>query len=218
MKRLSLLLLLLFIAGTLSAQQRVVERDEDGRVVKVVRTFPKIENRHSFRVGVGSYSMAAGLFLEGFHCCGGGLDYSLPQEITNATTRLTPQRYWGGYSVSYAYKFRRWFEFGGTATYCVASQYRRDLESGKIVQSMNRHAVSIMPTCRFSYLNREKVQLYSAISGGVVIGSGFTFPWLDATLFGCSFGKKVFGFVELGAGVGGWGRVGIGYRFDTKKK
>ena len=218
MKKLSLLLVLLFVAGTLSAQQRVVERDEEGRVVKVVRTFPKIENRHSIRVGVGSYSLAAGLFLDGFSCC---IDHSmsnLPDQIISSTTRRTPQRYWGGYSVSYAYRFRRWFEFGGTVTYCVASQYRRDLETGKIVESMNRHAVSIMPTCRFSYLNREKVQLYSAISGGVVIGSGLTFPWLDATLFGCSFGKKVFGFAELGAGVGGWGRVGIGYRFNTKKK
>ena len=218
MKRLSLLLLLLFVAGTLSAQQRVVERDEEGRVVKVVRTFPKIENRHSIRVGVGSYSLAAGLFLDGFSCC---IDYgmsNLPDQIISSTSRLTPQRYWGGYSVSYAYRFRRWFEFGGTVTYCVASQHRRDLETNKIVESMNHHAVSIMPTCRFSYLNREKVQLYSAVSGGVVIGSGFTFPWLDATLFGCSFGKKVFGFAELGAGVGGWGRVGIGYRFDAKKK
>lgn len=218
MKKLYLLLVLLFVAGSLSAQQRVVERDEEGRVVKVVRTFPKIEDRHSFRVGGGSYSLAAGLFLDGFRGC---IDHgmsSLPDQIIYDTTHRTPQRYWGGYSVSYAYRFRRWFEFGGTVTYCVASQHRRDLETNKIVQSMNRHAVSIMPTCRFSYLNREKVQLYSAISGGVVIGSGFTFPWLDATLLGCSFGKKVFGFAELGAGVGGWGRVGIGYRFNTKKK
>ena len=27
-----------------------------------------------------------------------------------------------------------------------------------------------------------------------------------------------FGFVEIGNGIGGWGRVGIGYRFNAKKK
>lgn len=218
MKKLCFLLLFLLMVGAVSAQTRVVERDENGKIVKITRTIPKVENKHSFRVGVGSYSLAAALFLDGFghdHVDG---SYNLPQSVINASTRRTPQRYWGGYSFSYAYRPRGWFEFGGTLTYCVSSQYRRDLETDKILQSMDRHAVSIMPTCRFIYLNREKVQLYSAISGGVVIGSGFTFPWLDATLFGCSFGKKVFGFAELGAGIGGWGRVGIGYRFDTKKK
>ena len=211
------LILLLFVGGTLSAQ-RVVERDDEGKVIKVTRVVPKWDKKHDLRLGVGSYSLAATLFLDGISFVSTDGISDLPEQILNATTRRTPQRYWGGYSFSYAYHSRRWFEVGGTLTYCVASQSRRDLETNKVVKNMDRHALSIMPTCRFNYFYREKVQLYSAISGGVVIGTGFTFPWLDATLFGCSFGKKFFGFAEIGAGIGGWGRAGIGYRFDAKKK
>ena len=72
---------------------------------------------------------------------------------------------------------------------------------------------------RFTYLNREKVQLYSAVSLGVT--SDFRYevlPCYDFTLFGCAFGKTLFGFAEIGNGFGGWGRVGIGYRFGSTKK
>ena len=82
----------------------------------------------------------------------------------------------------------------------------------------NSYFGSIMPTVRFTYLNREKVQLYSAVSLGAVFGNYEIVPCYDLTLFGCTFGKKVFGFAEIGNGIGGWGRVGIGYRFDSKKK
>ena len=168
---------------------------------------------------MGSYSHAANLFLDGFshdvYYSGGS---SLQNSIIEQSSRLTPQRFWGAYSLNYACQYRNWFQFGGTITYAFATQSRRDLESDKIVERMNCHAVSLMPTCRFTYLNRERVQLYSAVSTGVIVGTGWAFPWMDATLFGCSFGKKVFGFAELGTGLGGWGRVGIGYRFDAKKK
>jgi hypothetical protein len=42
--------------------------------------------------------------------------------------------------------------------------------------------------------------------------------WADTTLFGCAVGRNLFGFAEIGAGLGGWGRIGIGYRFDSSKK
>jgi hypothetical protein len=75
-----------------------------------------------------------------------------------------------------------------------------------------------MPTARFVYLYREKVQLYSALSLGINFGSTVPLPCADMTIFGCTFGKSLFGFAEFGTGVGGWGRVGIGYRFGSTKK
>lgn len=216
MKRLQLLLFTLLLTGTVSAQKTSVQKEEGDGYVKITKVVPRWNNKHDLRLGVGSYSLAASLFFDGFGY--DDMNHDLKQNIIRNTTRRTPERFWGTYSFSYTYHPRRWFQFGGTVSYGFATQSRRDLQTDEVVVNMNRHAVGIMPTFRFIYMYREKVQLYSAISGGLVFGTGISLPWLDATLIGCSFGKNIFGFAEIGAGVCGWGRVGIGYRFDAKKK
>ena len=76
-----------------------------------------------------------------------------------------------------------------------------------------------MPQLRFYYLNREKVRLYSGFGIGFSLD---TFrrhevkvhPAVDLTLFGLTFGKRVFGFAELGGGSShGIIKAGIGYNF-----
>ena len=140
------------------------------------------------------------------------------QNVINADTYITDGYFTGTYSFSYTYHMRRWFQVGGTATFAAVTKSCRSSITNKKIESLNEYVVSVMPTCRFIYFYRDKVQLYSSTSLGVVLGNGFVTPWVDLTLFGCSFGRKVFGFAELGCGVGGFGRVGIGYRFDAKKK
>jgi hypothetical protein len=41
---------------------------------------------------------------------------------------------------------------------------------------------------------------------------------LCLTLVGCSFGRKFFGFTEVGFGASGIFRIGMGYRFDAAGK
>ena len=217
MKRFYLLLFLLLAAATLSAQNKSVEREEGEDYVKITKIIPKWDAKHDIRFSVGSYSLVASLFLDGVQYDDLYLG-DLHSSVYSATTYTTPQRFWGVYTFSYAYQFRRWFAFGGMVSYGLVTQSRHDLESGAVVKRMDGHAVSVMPTCRFTYLNREKVQLYSAVSTGMIVGTGAALPWMDLTLFGCSVGKNLFGFAEVGLGFSGWGRVGIGYRFDAKKK
>ena len=42
-------------------------------------------------------------------------------------------------------------------------------------------------------------------------------PMFDVALIGVTFGRSLYGFVEVGGLVGGSARAGIGYRFGTKK-
>jgi hypothetical protein len=217
MKRFYLLLLLLATLGTLSAQEVTVERQYGENYTTITRIIPRKVNKHDFRFAVGTYMSGNRQYLHA-DCWGGSCAPDFREQIAYTDTYLTDRRHWGAYSLSYVYHFRRWFQFGGTVSYGFATQSRRDLQTDEVVVNMNRHAVGVMPTFRFIYMYREKVQLYSAISGGLVFGTGISLPWLDATLIGCSFGKNIFGFAEIGAGVCGWGRVGIGYRFDAKKK
>lgn len=218
MKWWRLLPLMLLLTGTLSAQDVVRETmQEDDYTETIVIQRPKRVDKHEFRFGVGTYSLAADLFLDG----PGWYDAHEPdfrQDMMEADTYLTKRRFYGTYSLSYAYHSRRWLQIGATLSFSATTRSRRDNLTNDKIENLNQYAVGVMSTFRFVYLYREKVQLYSGLSLGVVGGTGATFFWLDPTLIGCSFGKDLFGYVELGGGFSGVARIGMGYRFDSAKK
>ena len=73
--------------------------------------------------------------------------------------------------------------------------------------------ISVTGMARFSYLNKPAVRLYSSVGVGLVANSDLL-PTIQLTYFGVSFGKRLFGFVELGAGLEYLGGMcGLGYRF-----
>ena len=90
--------------------------------------------------------------------------------------------------------------------------------TGDKIKNLSYYSLAVVPTVRFIWYYREKVQLYSSLSLGVITSFDSVSVTGDATLLGCSFGGRLFGFVELGAGIMGSTRVGIGYRFDATKK
>lgn len=69
-----------------------------------------------------------------------------------------------------------------------------------------------------NWFTRERINIYSGIGygtlGGYVDGDGCPSHGLQLTPIGVSYGKRLFGFAELGTG---WmffpARAGIGYRF-----
>ncbi len=136
MKRLKLLSLLLLLAGSLSAQNRTVTREVENGNVKVIKIVPVWDKKHDLRLSVGSYSLAATLFTDGFSCC--GIEPSFSEEILSNVSYTTPQRFWGAYSLSYAYHTRRWFEVGATLTYAFTTQQRRYMEDDSLVERMER--------------------------------------------------------------------------------
>jgi hypothetical protein len=220
MKGLKLLLLFLLLSGalsgTLSAQDVVRDVQQEGNIETVVIKRPKRVDKHEFRFGAGTYSVAADMFLDGIGCCDEELNFR--DDMAVADTYLSKRRFWGTYSLGYTYHSLRWFQFGATVSFSAATQARHDNLTGNKVENLNQYAVGIMPTFRFIYLYRDDIQLYSAISLGAVLGTNMGGFWADTTLFGCSVGRNLFGFAEIGAGLGGWGRIGIGYRFDSSKK
>ena len=220
MKRITLLICALFVTSVITAQSRTVEYDSQQNTVTVTRVKPKRVDQHDLRIGIGSPSLGMGLFLSGMH----NDDFypkSFREQILDAKTYDAGTYFTGIYSLSYAYHSRRWLQCGATVNFAFTTTPTRYVESNKLKSRETGFMVSVMPTFRFVYLYREKVQLYSTVSVGLAAGSGgMMLPWADFTLIGCTFGRKLFGFVELGSltGTGGCGRVGIGYRFDSKKR
>ena len=219
MKRITLLICALFVTSVISAQSRTVEYDGQQNTVTVTRVKPKRVDQHDLRIGIGSPSLGLGLFVTTY-----ADDYyykNFREEILDAKTYDAGTYFTGIYSLSYAYHSRRWLQCGATVNFALLTNPTRYVEDNSLKSRETGFMVSVMPTFRFVYLYREKVQLYSTVSVGLAGGSsGMMLPWADFTLIGCTFGRKLFGFVELGSltGTGGCGRVGIGYRFDSKKR
>lgn len=219
MKRITLLICALFVTSVISAQSRTVEYDGQQNTVIVTRVKPKRVDQHDLRIGIGSPSLGLGLFVTTY-----ADDYyykNFREEILDAKTYDAGTYFTGIYSLSYAYHSRRWLQCGATVNFALLTNPTRYVEDNTLKSRETGFMVSVMPTFRFVYLYREKVQLYSTVSVGLAGGSsGMMLPWADFTLIGCTFGRKLFGFVELGSltGTGGCGRVGIGYRFDSKKR
>lgn len=207
----------LLLMGSLSAQERRVEYDDVNNTVTVTRVLPQHQPKHDFRVGVGSISLISIAAMDGF----GSVDeeFNFRGEMAHANTYLSDQYFTGTYTLSYSYEAKRWWQVGATVGFGAAVRSRLHNDTGARVSRENQYMAAVMPTVRFVYMNREKVQLYSSVSLGVVYGSAVgCAPWGDLTLFGCSFGRRFFGFAEIGAGPFGWGRAGVGYRFETSKK
>ena len=225
MRRIKLILIALIALGAVQgvvAQTRkrsVVETDST-TVVTIVKTKHRYSDfmpKHDIRVGVGTLSAATSLLLDDWGCAD-CMVVDFRRDMANADTYLTPRMFVGNYSLSYTYQDRRWLQYGGKIVFGASTRWRKSAHTGEKIDNLSYYSLSVMPSVRFNWFYREKVQLYSTISVGVITDFDEVYPWGDLTLVGCSFGRKFFGFAEVGMGMAGWLRAGVGYRFNAVKK
>lgn len=197
--------------------ERTVVKTDSTKVITIVKKHTEFTPKHDIRAGVGAMSLVTSFALDnwGYADC---TVRDFRSDMANAETHLTPRMFVGNYSLSYTYHDRRWLSYGGTAVFGASTRWRKDSITGEKIDNLSNYCLSIMPTVRFDWFYREKVQLYSTVSIGVVTDFDEAYPWGDLTLVGCSFGRKFFGFAEVGMGTAGWLRAGIGYRFNATKK
>ena len=102
---------------------------------------------------------------------------------------------------------------------------------GRYIGRTGANSFALTARVRFDWFRSTYVNLYSTIGVGLILNdiysiyitsednSHYLNPWfgVDLTPIGVMAGKRLFGFAEIGAGPSGWGRIGIGYRFDTNK-
>jgi hypothetical protein len=79
-------------------------------------------------------------------------------------------------------------------------------------------SLHVIPTARYKYISKPAFSAYGSIGLGAMVGCEdgefFALPTFQIIPIGITFGRKVYGFAEYGAGftyLGG--SVGIGYRF-----
>lgn len=133
----------------------------------------------------------------------------------------------GGYALSYMYSPLRWLSVGLYAGYVCEWQPTLLHSTQTIVSTTKERHLMLVPTVRFTYLNRPIVRLYSSIGIGVGFCHEYTrnvdghieanynnrFCPAEVTFLGVSVGRRLFGFAELSLGSMGCCSAGIGYKF-----
>ena len=222
MKRIKVILMALVALGAVQgavaqSRERTVVKTDSTTVITIVKKHIEFTPKHDIRVGVGSMSLVTTFALDDWGCA----DYAyfdFRRDMANADTHLTPRMFVGNYTLSYTYHDRRWLQYGGKVVFGASTRWRKSSITGEKIDNLSYYCLSVMPSVRFNWFYREKVQLYSTVSIGVITDFDSVYPWGDLTLVGCSFGRKFFGFAEVGMGTAGWLRAGVGYRFNATKK
>ena len=190
--------------------------------------------RHEFRLGVSDH------FGFVFHreLGGNAVGENLPNTV------CTDLLYTPVFSFDYHYRAAKWFWLGLSTGYGFykESHYPDGIVSPDLRYWLcKQHNFLIMPSLRFSYLNRPHITLYSGLDIGLLIvrrtpermnqfvdegwspdddPSGWphnrtdVFSAFQLTAFGVKAGAKHwFGSFELGAGIKGFVNLGVGYEF-----
>ena len=131
--------------------------------------------------------------------------------------------YFGSYTINYDYNILRWLSVGARGSY-EGWQFKGNLlsdEGSAVYSFQNCHRASVLLDVRFTYINREKVQLYSGVGLGIsylfkrVEGEKFNYMMVAGALIpiGIHVGaKNVYALAELGLGTEALLSIGIGFK------
>lgn len=186
-------------------------------------SFDKSLYRHEFRLGV-SDPLGFTYLRELF---GSPTILGEPIDVISPTKQIfTPV-----FSLDYHYRVSKWFWLGLTTGYNLYEEKGYG-EPEHLTWKYKEHHFLIMPSLRFSYLNRPHLTLYSGLSVGLYIKHGReyidddllirpittdhnrVFSAFQLTAFGLKAGAKHwFGSFEAGFGIKGFANLGVGYEF-----
>ena len=194
------------------------------------QTFP----RHDIQFGIGDPAL---LFLNNTDICIGCTYYpprqnadSWFEDYVNTLTFAAPT-----INLEYRYRFAKWFWFGGLVSYADIYNQYKDRVTQATVAHTGIHYITVMPSMRFSWLNKKYITLYSGLSLGCTVAVGKKYwpdipntgivyePFAGASLsgqltaVGIQGGKNWYGFAEIGLGYQGFVKAGFGYKFNRTK-
>ena len=184
---------------------------------------PPFVKQHELRLTAGAYPVL--LFIN-WVGCDGGRDYFYDMYYKCNRTYRGAEYTSGAWSLSYDYRFKKWFDLGVVFSYYGIYSKSYDVESEAIVGRNRAHYLTVMPMVRFTWLNREWVRMYSSLGFGATFGFGqrdYNNGPFDNSIFalqltpiGISVGRSFFGFAEIGVGAQGALMMGVGYKFKPK--
>ena len=236
MRRYILLVVALMIGGISMAQEVVTDRLIYDRVsgymmaadecealveVKPSKNLQTIRWEHDVRLWYGAPGLISELLLDNVGYDVYDRHFSMSESIDELRTSMSPMLQLSTVGVGYTQQLKPWLAVGAKATFAAVWQHRYSVIGGREVCSNDRYVIGALFDMRFSWLRRKSMEMYSSVDVGLAgyfdSRYGEIIPMLDVALVGITFGRAFYGFVEVGAGVGGSVRGGVGFRFNAKK-
>lgn len=141
---------------------------------------------------------------------------------------------YGHYGMHYYHQLLRWLQLGVKAT--VEPMSIKQYEYGsktKLAKETQKVFATLMPSVRFTYINKPKFRLYSGVDMGLRYYSRHDNNYkaeaensaveesrvqlisgaVNVTPIGMTFGSKLYGLFETNLGFDALLKIGIGYRF-----
>lgn len=142
---------------------------------------------------------------------------SLSNQLADSRYYWGAERAFTGISIDYSHRMKRWFAIGAKGVVSLKTQAKRHVGTNELLYRDNTLIVAALFNMRFDWLNRKTVTMYSSLGIGLASRTDYyetyVLPMYDATWVGITVGRRLYGYAELGGGIGGLFRVGMGYRF-----
>lgn len=175
-------------------------------------------------VGAGPFSMFGGLIV-------GTVNFFSAIGSTISHEGFKSQ-YYGYYDVHYYRQVAHWCQVGIKTTMEGGKETRYTDSLCTTIRNINTNLIfTVMPSVRFTYLNRPWVRLYSGADFGLGYfysknkdmskdndlddddDNNHFFPAFNINVFSVNVGKKFYGLFELNVGFDSMVKFGIGARF-----
>lgn len=172
------------------------------------------ENKYQVRAGWGGYPLTE-MVLYGFSWCDCAIsDVTLHDIYWDSSSPIYST---GSLSAEFSWLLKDWFTVSITGAANIIWQNSFDAVSGERTGTEYNGVAYLMPECRFNWLRKDLVKMYSSVGVGIMVSPEFYYYVLPAgqiSPVGIEVGKKLYGFCELGIGLMYTGaKAGIGFRF-----
>lgn len=191
--------------------------------IKSNKNLQTIRWEHDITLWYGAPGLVSELLLDKvvFGCGCDIVPESFQTGIMNMRTYTGPLYQLSTLGLSYSKQIKPWLGVGAKAMFAATWQSEYDVYTNAPLYNYNMYNIAALLDFRFSWLRREKVEMYSSVAAGLMAhierANGGLVPMFDVAFLGLKVGKKFYGFIEIGAGVGGSARGGFGIRFNSKK-
>lgn len=186
------------------------------------KNIQEIRYKHDIRLSYGAPGLFSEFLLGNISVvCDCALYHNYPYTIEHVRHNMGPMRKLSTLNLEYSYCIRPGFWLGARGTFAGIWMYEYDTVTSERLYDNNIYNIGAMVEAKLCWLRRDKLEMYSSLSLGLAAhierANGGLTPMFDAVFVGLSLGRKFYGFVEVGAGIGGSARGGIGIRFNGKK-
>ena len=142
---------------------------------------------------------------------------SLSGQLADSRYYWDTERAFTGITIEYSHRIKSWFAIGAKGVVSFKTRAKRHIGTNELLYRDNTLLAAALLNMRFDWFCRKTVTMYTSLGIGLMSHTDYyetyVLPMYDAAWVGITVGRRLYGYAEVGGGIGGLFRVGMGYRF-----